>query len=95
MKVQESFLENYISDGQEPVFAEPWMARAFALTVKLHQQEVFTWSRWGEYLSDTISANESLGYYECWLLALEGVLRDKNVVGSEEYLQKIGEIHET
>jgi len=30
-------------DAEEPVFAEPWQAQAFALAVKLSEQGHFTW----------------------------------------------------
>ena len=29
-----------------PVFAEPWQAQAFALTLSLHEQGLFTWPEW-------------------------------------------------
>ena len=32
----------------EPVFAEPWEAQAFALAVSLSERGVFTWSEWTE-----------------------------------------------
>ena len=31
-------------DGDGPVFAEPWEAQAFALTLKLHEAGHFTWN---------------------------------------------------
>ncbi len=32
-------------------FEEPWQAKAFAMTVALHERGVFTWSEWAETLS--------------------------------------------
>ena len=43
MSSQTASLEQFFRNGEEPIFEEPWMARAFALTVELHQQGVFTW----------------------------------------------------
>ena len=48
----------------EPVFAEPWEAQAFALAVSLSERGVFTWSEWTEAVA---AAPEQLGYYERWL----------------------------
>ena len=31
-------------DADGPVFRAPWEAQAFALTVRLHEAGVFTWS---------------------------------------------------
>ena len=38
-------------DTQGPVFAEPWQAQAFALTLKLHEGGVFSWTQWAKALS--------------------------------------------
>jgi nitrile hydratase accessory protein len=63
---------------EEPVFAEPWQAQAFALAVKLSQQGYFTWKEWAETLAAEIQAAPARGetddgskYYEYWLAALE------------------------
>jgi nitrile hydratase accessory protein len=42
--------------GDEPVFAEPWQAQAFAMTVKLNEQGLFTWSEWAEVFGAEITA---------------------------------------
>ncbi|MGX9182447.1 nitrile hydratase accessory protein, partial [Mesorhizobium sp. BHbdii] len=34
-----------------PVFAEPWQAEAFAMTVALHDKGLFSWSEWADALS--------------------------------------------
>ena len=61
-------------DG-EPVFAEPWMAQAFAMTLALHQRGLFTWPEWAEALAAEIraagAADDGSRYYEFWLAALE------------------------
>lgn len=72
-------------DQDGPVFRAPWEARAFAITVKLHERGLFTWSEWAECLSEQIRAVESVGvnsgenYYEHWLAALETIMTRKQV----------------
>jgi nitrile hydratase accessory protein len=59
------------TEGEEPVFAEPWEAQAFALAVQLHAQGAFTWPEWAAALADAIKADPEAPYYERWLAALE------------------------
>jgi nitrile hydratase accessory protein len=73
-------------DAEGPVFAEPWQAQAFALTVALHQRGLFEWGEWAQYLSRAIrdaqgGGDPDLGdtYYRHWLAALERLLLDKGV----------------
>ncbi len=65
-------------DADGPVFAEPWQAQAFALTLKLHQDGHFTWGEWADMLADEIRRAQAAGdpddgstYYRHWLAALE------------------------
>jgi nitrile hydratase accessory protein len=63
-----------LSLPEDPVFAEPWQAQAFALTVKLHEAGAFTWTEWAEALSAELKgdpADDGSRYYEHWLAALE------------------------
>ena len=95
MTMQQSIAEQFYPDGKEPVFDEPWMARAFALTVRLHQRGVFGWSQWSRYLADAIASNtegSKIAYYENWLQALENLLRDQGIVGAKEYLEEIRQL---
>ena len=69
-----------IEDG-EPVFREPWEAQAFAMTVRLHEQGLFTWPEWAAALATEIERAQSAGdadtgetYYHHWLAALEGLV---------------------
>jgi nitrile hydratase accessory protein len=69
-------------DRGEPVFGEPWEAKAFALAVALHERGVFTWPEWAEALGSEIAAapaDSGTHYYESWLNALETMLRRKGV----------------
>ena len=43
------------ADGEaEPVFAEPWQAQAFAMTLQLHQRGLFSWPEWAAALAAQI-----------------------------------------
>jgi len=73
-------------DANGPVFAEPWQAQAFAMTVALHERGLFTWPEWAAALSQAIKAAQSHGdadlgdtYYEHWLAALESLIAVKGV----------------
>ncbi|MBZ9657990.1 nitrile hydratase accessory protein [Mesorhizobium sp. ESP-6-4] len=72
----------------EPVFAEPWQAEAFALTVALHGNGLFSWSEWAEALSAEVkqpaAASDGQDYYEHWLTALEKLLSRKGVARKSE-----------
>jgi nitrile hydratase accessory protein len=68
-------------DGDSLVFNEPWEARAFAMTLALHERGVFTWPQWTEALSRQISQARAAGdadlgdtYYQHWLRALESLV---------------------
>lgn len=72
---------------REPVFAEPWEAQAFALTVALHKKGAFTWGEWAKTLAAAIEAEAASprheggsAYYRCWLQALERLVAEKGLV---------------
>lgn len=75
-------------DDDGPVFAEPWQAQAFAMTVKLHESGAFSWPEWAQALSGQLKAageNDSVeNYYLHWLAALEAILDEKNIVQTDE-----------
>ena len=69
-------------DRGEPVFREPWEARAFALAVSLHEKGVFTWPEWAQALGAEIAAapaDDGSHYYERWLSALEKMTAAKGL----------------
>jgi nitrile hydratase accessory protein len=72
----------------EPVFAEPWQAEAFAIVVALHERGLFSWSEWAEALSAEVgqgtAAPDGSDYYEHWLKALEKLLSAKGIAGPVE-----------
>ena len=82
-------------DEGGPVFAEPWQAQAFALTVKLSEAGHFTWKEWAAALADEIKAAADRGevddgsrYYEYWLAALERLVTSKGLTDSAALLDK-------
>lgn len=73
-------------DAGGPVFAEPWQAQAFAMTVKLHEAGLFAWGEWAQALGAEFAAAAAAGhpddgthYYEHWLSALEKLVVDRGV----------------
>jgi nitrile hydratase accessory protein len=73
-------------DADDPVFAEPWQAAAFALAIRLCAQGHFTWKEWAAALADDLKADAQLGhsddvsrYYHCWLTALERLVVQKGL----------------
>lgn len=72
----------------EPVFAEPWQAEAFAMTVALHERGLFSWDEWAAALSTEVKAPGAVAdgsdYYDCWLRALEKVLAMKGVAAATD-----------
>ena len=66
----------------EPVFAEPWQASAFAMTVALNERGAFTWSEWAEMLGAELKSGDD--YYDCWLRALEKLLIGKGAASPLE-----------
>jgi nitrile hydratase accessory protein len=75
-------------DADGPVFAEPWQAQAFALTLQLHEQGAFTWSEWAQALSVRLKAageaDDGAHYYEHWLAALEDLTSAKRLTDGAE-----------
>ena len=78
-----------------PVFAEPWQAQAFAMTLALHQRGLFTWPQWAQALSaqrhktppsgDTDPApDDGRHYYHHWLAALEALVQTQQLSDAAE-----------
>ena len=73
-------------DG-EPVFAEPWQAQAFAMTLALHQRGLFTWPEWADALSRQLAADpgdDGTRYYDHWVAALEGLVMGRKLARNDE-----------
>lgn len=78
-------------DTDGPVFAEPWQAQAFAMTVSLHSRGAFSWPEWAERLETEIkdaqaSGDPDLGdtYYDHWLHSLEALVAEKGLISRDE-----------
>lgn len=78
-------------DAEGPVFAAPWQAQAFAMTLALHERGLFTWPDWARTLAAQIAAapaqpGEDAGdaYYRQWLAALEQIVADKGASSADE-----------
>lgn len=72
---------NVPSDGEGPVFREPWEAQAFAIALALGEKGVFSWKEWTAALAEEISRAQAAGdpdtgesYYHHWLAALERIV---------------------
>ena len=83
-----------LSGAEEPHFFAPWQAKAFALTVALHDRGQFTWAEWVEVFSAHIHGGATLpdaatpedhaeDYYLHWLDALEEMLTTKGLAGAD------------
>ena len=75
----------------DAVFAEPWQAQAFAMTMNLSKRGAFTWGEWVEVFSTEIRANPAQpgednadAYYRQWLAALETILTTRGLSTTEE-----------
>lgn len=77
------------ADREGPVFAEPWQAQVFALTVSLHRAGHFSWREWTEYLGRALAGQaQEQDYYRCWLAALERMVCDKAPALADELVQR-------
>ena len=73
-------------DEGGPVFAQPWQAQAFAMTVQLSAAGHFTWTEWTTALGAQLQAAVGRGepddgsrYFEHWLAALEQLVAEKKL----------------
>ena len=82
-------------DEGSPVFAEPWQAQAFAMTLKLYEGGAFTWPEWADYLAREIQRAQAAGdpdlgdtYYTHWLSALEQIVGEKGLIGPADLAKR-------
>ena len=80
-----------MSARPEPVFAEPWHAQLFALTVHLNETGRFAWPDWAARFGATLArhglSRELDGgddYFKAWLETLEGLLAEDDSAGAKD-----------
>lgn len=78
-------------DEGGPVFGAPWQAQAFAMTLALYGQGLFTWREWAQALAESIAAaparageDANDAYYRQWLAALEHIVARKGAASPAE-----------
>ena len=88
-------------DEDDPVFKEPWEARAFALACALQEQGLFSRTEWAEQLGRTISNAQAAGdqdlgdtYYQHWLSCLEALTLNKGLATQEDLTAEKQTAHE-
>ena len=83
-------------DAEGATFAASWEGQAFAIAVKLHEAEYFSWPEFAEYLSIEIArpggAGDGSDYYARWLSACEKLLADKALLKADEIARRCTEI---
>lgn len=90
-EIMSALLEREAQSGA-PIFAEPWQAQAFALTVALHEKGLFAWPEWSTALSEEIAAFTASGqedYFLCWLGALEKLLIGKGLADTDNLAELV------
>ncbi|MFB6156952.1 MAG: nitrile hydratase subunit alpha [Haloferacaceae archaeon] len=86
----------------DPTFAAPWQARAFALTVAL-TDDAYGWDDFRSRLVDRIDARpdatledaSEAAYYRAWLAAVESLLVDLSLVDPATYPDRVAEFAAT
>lgn len=75
--------------GDEQVFAAPWQAQVFAMTVTLHERGVFTWPQWAQVLGRHVASGATDGsdYYERWADALQELLAERGIASTADVEQ--------
>jgi nitrile hydratase accessory protein len=70
-------------DG-EPVFDEPWQGRAVAVAVETVAGLDLSWEEFRRRLIAAIGDDPHRHYYESWLVALEGLISDHQLVSDDD-----------
>ena len=80
-----------LNGDDEPVFAEPWQAQTFAMTVALNESGALDWTDWAQRLGDTLKREPD--YWHAWLDTLQSVLADRNIADAEAVASREAEWH--
>lgn len=77
--------------AEDVAFKEPWMARAFGLTLALAEAGHFSLKDFQKSLISAVGSKEKASciadeeaYYECWIEALIYLLRERNVLREDK-----------
>ena len=70
----------------QPVFAAPWEAEAFALAVLLNEKGLFAWDEWTKILAQEIRrpSAKARTHYQHWVVALERLASEKQLTNLAE-----------
>ncbi len=74
-------------DADGPIFAEPWQAQAFALTLRLFEGGVFSWTDWAQALSVELALDphdDGSRYSDHWVAALEKLVAERSLAAPSE-----------
>ena len=84
-----------LTPPDEPVFDEPWQARAFALAMKLSERGYFTREEWTATLArelkdvaDRGEVDDGSRYYHHWLAALETLVIKKGLASATALIER-------
>jgi nitrile hydratase accessory protein len=77
-----------MADG-EPVFAEPWEARAYGLALELVEQSGRPWSDFRDRLIEAIGESNDRPYFESWVVALERLAATAGVTADDLHHERI------
>lgn len=82
--------------GDEQVFAAPWQAQVFAMTVALHEKGLFTWPEWAQALGRHVALGAADGsdYYERWADALAELLERQGIATASDIAHCIQAWHD-
>lgn len=85
-----------LGSNGDPVFAEPWEARVFALVVSTHQQGLFEWKDFQQLLVKEIRHSEKHGesrpYYLNWALAAEKLFESLGSLQHSDVDQRVSDL---
>jgi nitrile hydratase accessory protein len=73
-----------INEKGEPIFNEPWEARAFALALALFGDDPQKWDEFSTRLHSELDEHAATpqDYYKIWLVTLEELLVEKGIVAN-------------
>jgi nitrile hydratase accessory protein len=76
----------------EPVFAAPWEGRAFGLALDTVEQLGLPWEAFRERLIAAIAEEPERAYYESWVVALERLVADHDLVTEADLTHERAEV---